>query len=96
MVCEVVVLMVIVLWVVNGNFNVKFVMCKKVLVVIEWLDYWFNVVVWGLVSKCLIMVGVIILDVINIYFVVLVCGIDDIVMMYKYNIILMNFDDVGE
>lgn len=84
--------MVIVFCVVNGNFNVKLVMCKKVLEVIDCLDYCFNVVVCGLVSKKMIIVGVIILDVSNVFFVLLVCGIDDVVIMYKYNIILVNLD----
>lgn len=91
-VCEVWVLMVMVLWVVNGNFNVKLEICKKVLDVIKELNYCLNVVVWGLVFKKIIMVGVVILDVINDYFFKLVFGIDDIVFMYKYNMILINLD----
>lgn len=84
--------MVIVLCVVNGNLNVKLVIRKKVLEVIDCLDYCLNVVVCGLVSKKIIIVGVIIFDVSNMFFVFLVCGIDDVVIMYKYNIILVNLD----
>lgn len=91
-VCEVNVLMVIVLCVVNGNLNVKFIIRKKVLEVIDCLGYCLNVVVCGLVSKKIIIVGVIIFDILNMFYVELVCGIEDIVIMYKYNIILSNFD----
>lgn len=44
-------------------------------------------------SKCIIIVGVIILDIFNVFYVEFVCGIEDIVIMYKYNIIFSNLDE---
>lgn len=89
---EVNVSMVIVFCVVNGNLNVKLIMWKKVLEVIDCFGYCLNVVVRGLVSKKIIIVGVIIFDILSIFYLEFVCGIEDIVIMYKYNIILSNFD----
>lgn len=84
--------------VVNGNPNVKPTTRKKVLDVIDRLDYRPNAVARGLASKKTTTVGVIIPDVTNLYFASLARGIDDIASMYKYNIILANSDqnDVKE
>ncbi|SJZ62072.1 transcriptional regulator, LacI family [Pilibacter termitis] len=84
--------------VVNGNQNVKPVTRKKVLEVIERLDYRPNAVARGLASKKTTTVGVIIPDISNVYFSSLARGIDDVATMYKYNIILANSDgdDVKE
>ncbi|MGX4685964.1 catabolite control protein A [Vagococcus sp. JNUCC 83] len=84
--------------VVNGNPNVKPATRKKVLEVIERLDYRPNAVARGLASKKTTTVGVIIPDVSNAYFASLARGIDDVATMYKYNIILANSDgnDVKE
>lgn len=78
--------------VVNGNPNVKPATRKKVLDVIDQLDYRPNAVARGLASKKTTTVGVIIPDVTNLYFSSLARGIDDIATMYKYNIILANSD----
>lgn len=78
--------------VVNGNPNVKPATRKKVLEVIERLDYRPNAVARGLASKKTTTVGVIIPDVSNIFFSSLARGIDDVATMYKYNIILANSD----
>ena len=78
--------------VVNGNPNVKPATRKKVLDVIDELDYRPNAVARGLASKKTTTVGVIIPDVTNLYFASLARGIDDIATMYKYNIILANSD----
>lgn len=78
--------------VINGNPNVKPATRKKVLQVIEELDYRPNAVARGLASKKTTTVGVIIPEVTNIYFSALAFGIDDIASMYKYNIILANSD----
>ena len=78
--------------VVNGNPNVKPATRKKVLEVIERLDYRPNAVARGLASKRTTTVGVIIPDITNLYFASLARGIDDIAAMYKYNIILANSD----
>lgn len=78
--------------VVNGNPNVKPSTRKKVLEVIERLDYRPNAVARGLASKKTTTVGVIIPDVTNLFFSSLARGIDDIATMYKYNIILANSD----
>jgi LacI family transcriptional regulator len=78
--------------VVNGNQNVKPATRKKVLEVIDRLDYRPNAVARGLASKKTTTVGVIIPDISNIYFSSLARGIDDVATMYKYNIILANSD----
>lgn len=78
--------------VVNGNPNVKPGTRKKVLEVIDELDYRPNAVARGLASKKTTTVGVIIPDVTNVYFSSLARGIDDVATMYKYNIILANSD----
>ena len=78
--------------VVNGNPNVKPATRKKVLDVIDELDYRPNAVARGLASKKTTTVGVIIPDVTNLQFASLARGIDDIATMYKYNIILANSD----
>ena len=78
--------------VVNGNPNVKPATRKKVLEVIDRLDYRPNAVARGLASKKTTTVGVIIPDVSNTFFASLARGIDDVATMYKYNIILANSD----
>ncbi len=78
--------------VVNGNPNVKPATRKKVLEVIDRLDYRPNAVARGLASKKTTTVGVIIPDVSNMYFSSLARGIDDVATMYKYNIVLANSD----
>lgn len=79
--------------VVNGNKNVKENTRKKVLEVIERLDYRPNAVARGLASKKTTTVGVVIPNITNSYFATLAKGIDDIAEMYKYNIILTNSDE---
>lgn len=78
--------------VVNGNPNVKPATRKKVLEVIDRLDYRPNAVARGLASKKTTTIGVIIPDVSNMFFASLARGIDDVATMYKYNIILANSD----
>lgn len=78
--------------VVNGNPNVKAATRRKVLDVIDRLDYRPNAVARGLASKRTTTIGVIIPDITNLYFAALARGIDDIATMYKYNIILANSD----
>ncbi|MCK8607665.1 catabolite control protein A [Apilactobacillus ozensis] len=78
--------------VVNGTSNVRPSTKKKVMDVIEKLNYRPNEVARGLASKKTTTVGVIIPDVTNNYFASLARGIDDIAAMYKYNIILANSD----
>ena len=82
--------------VVNGNPNVKPVTRKKVLEVIDRLDYRPNAVARGLASKKTTTVGVIIPDISNAYFSALARGIDDVATMYKYNIILASSDGQPE
>ncbi|MDR1522330.1 MAG: catabolite control protein A [Streptococcaceae bacterium] len=76
--------------VVNDNPNVKPSTRKKVLEVIEQLDYRPNAVARGLASKKTTTVGVIIPDISNAFFASLALGVDDIATMYKYNIGLAN------
>jgi LacI family transcriptional regulator len=78
--------------VVNGNPNVKPATRKKVLEVIERLGYRPNAVARGLASKRTTTVGVIIPDISSAFFSELARGIEDIAMMYNYNIILSNSD----
>lgn len=78
--------------VVNGNQNVKPATRKKVLEVIERLEYRPNAVARGLASKKTTSVGVIIPDISNNLYAELVRGIEDIATMYRYNIILSNSD----
>jgi catabolite control protein A len=82
--------------VVNGNKNVKENTRKKVLEVIDRLDYRPNAVARGLASKRTTTVGVVIPDITNTYFAALAKGIDDIAEMYKYNIVLANSDEDDE
>lgn len=78
--------------VVNGNQNVKPATRKKVLEVIERLEYRPNAVARGLASKKTTSVGVIIPDISNNLYAELARGIEDIATMYRYNIILANSD----
>ncbi|MGN7478039.1 catabolite control protein A [Solibacillus silvestris] len=78
--------------VVNGNQNVKPATRKKVLEVIERLEYRPNAVARGLASKKTTSVGVIIPDISNNLNAELARGIEDIATMYRYNIILANSD----
>lgn len=79
--------------VVNGNKNVKENTRKKVLEVIDRLDYRPNAVARGLASKKTTTVGVVIPNIANSYFATLAKGIDDIASMYKYNIVLASRDE---
>src|SRR5690625_4528053 len=78
--------------VVNGNPNVKPTTRKKVLATIERLGYRPNAVARGLASKKTTTVGAIIPDISSIFIAELARGIEDIATMYKYNIILSNYD----
>jgi len=82
--------------VVNGNQNVKPATRKKVLEVIERLEYRPNAVARGLASKKTTTVGVIIPDIANIIYAEAARGIEDIATMYSYNIILANSDQSEE
>ena len=82
--------------VVNGYQNVKPATRKKVLEVIERLEYRPNAVARGLASKKTTSVGVIIPDISNNLYAELARGIEDIATMYSYNIILANSDQNEE
>lgn len=82
--------------VVNGNQNVKPATRKKVLEVIERLEYRPNAVARGLASKKTTTVGVIIPDISNNIYAEAARGIEDIATMYRYNIILANSDQNEE
>lgn len=82
--------------VVNKNPNVKPSTRKKVLETIERLNYRPNAVARGLASKRTTTVGAIIPDISSIFFAELARGIEDIAMMYDYNIILSNSDQNKE
>jgi LacI family transcriptional regulator len=78
--------------VVNGNSNVKPITRKKVLSVIAQLGYRPNAVARGLASKKTKTVGVVIPDISNAFYSEVTRGIEDIAIMYHYNIILCNSD----
>lgn len=78
--------------VVNGNPNVKPSTRQKVLNTIERLGYRPNAVARGLASKKTTTVGAIIPDISSMFFADLARGIEDIAVMYKYNVILANSD----
>ncbi len=82
--------------VVNGNQNVKPSTRKKVLEVIERLEYRPNAVARGLASKKTTTVGVIMPDISNNIYAEAARGIEDIATMYRYNIILANSDQNEE
>jgi len=83
--------------VVNGNANVKEETRKRVLEVIDRLNYRPNAVARGLASKKSTTIGVILPDITNLYYASLAKGIDDVASMYKYNIILTSLQEsVGD
>ncbi|GKQ42088.1 catabolite control protein A [Companilactobacillus sp. RD055328] len=78
--------------VVNGNPNVKEDTRKKVMEVIDRLNYRPNAVARGLASKKSTTIGLIIPDMTNLYFASLAKGINDVAAMYKYHIISSTID----
>lgn len=78
--------------VVNGNQNVKPATRKKVMQVIEELDYRPNAVARGLASKRTTTIGVIMPEIDNTFFANLANGINDIAAMYHYDILLATMD----
>lgn len=78
--------------VVNGNQNVKPATRKKVMEVIEELDYRPNAVARGLASKRTTTIGVIMPEIDNTFFANLANGINDIAAMYHYDILLATID----
>lgn len=80
--------------VVNGNQNVKPMTRKKVLAVIDELDYRPNAVARGLASKRTTTIGVIVPSISDTFFATLADGINDIATMYHYDILLMTPEPV--
>lgn len=78
--------------VVNGNANVRPSTRKKVLKIIEELDYRPNAVARGLASKKTTTVGIIMPSINNTFFANLATGINDIAMMYHYDILVSTFE----
>lgn len=79
--------------VVNGNSNVRKETRDRVLEVIKRLHYQPNAVAQGLASKRTTTVGLIVPDLTNLYFAELSKGIDDIALLYKYNIIITSIEN---
>ena len=79
--------------VVNGNNNVRKETRDRVLEVIKRLHYQPNAVAQGLASKRTTTVGLIVPDLTNLYFAELSKGIDDIALLYKYNIIITSVEN---
>jgi LacI family transcriptional regulator len=78
--------------VVNNNPNVKPTTRQRVLQAIIRLGYRPNAVARGLASKKTTTIGVVIPDISRAVFPDMVRGIEDIALMYRYNIILCNSD----
>ncbi|WEV43288.1 substrate-binding domain-containing protein [Lactobacillus sp. ESL0684] len=79
--------------VVNGNTNVRKDTHDRVMKVINRLHYQPNAVAQGLASKRTTTVGLIVPDLTNLYFAELSKGIDDIALLYKYNIIITSIEN---
>ncbi|WEV51504.1 substrate-binding domain-containing protein [Lactobacillus sp. ESL0731] len=79
--------------VVNGNTNVRKDTRERVMAVINRLHYQPNAVAQGLASKRTTTVGLIVPDLTNLYFAELSKGIDDIALLYKYNIIITSIEN---
>lgn len=79
--------------VVNGNSNVRKETREKVEEVIKRLHYQPNAVAQGLASKKTTTVGLIVPDLTDLYFAELSQGIDDIALLYKYNIIISSIEN---
>ncbi|RVU70557.1 MULTISPECIES: substrate-binding domain-containing protein [Lactobacillus] len=79
--------------VVNGNNNVRKETRERVEAVIKKLHYQPNAVAQGLASKKTTTVGLIVPDLTNLYFAELSKGIDDIALLYKYNIIISSIEN---
>lgn len=79
--------------VVNGNTNVRNETRDRVMKVINRLHYQPNAVAQGLASKRTTTVGLIVPDLTNLYFAELSKGIDDIALLYKYNIIITSIEN---
>ena len=79
--------------VVNGNSNVRKETRERVEEVIKRLHYQPNAVAQGLASKRTTTVGLIVPELTNLYFAELSKGIDDIALLYKYNIIITSIEN---
>lgn len=79
--------------VVNGNDNVRKETRDRVMEVIKRLHYQPNAVAQGLASKRTTTVGLVVPDLTNLYFAELSKGIDDIALLYKYNIIITSIEN---
>lgn len=79
--------------VVNGNSNVRKETRERVEEVIKRLHYQPNAVAQGLASKKTTTVGLIVPELTNLYFAELSKGIDDIALLYKYNIIITSIEN---
>jgi LacI family transcriptional regulator len=78
--------------VVNGVANVREVTRKRVLDVIEELDYRPNAIARGLASKRSTTVGIILPSFTHSYYSRIIIGIDEVARMYNYNILIANSD----
>ncbi|GAB2024629.1 catabolite control protein A [Lactovum odontotermitis] len=82
--------------VVNGVANVKESTRKRVLDVIEELDYRPNAIARGLASKRSTTIGVILPSFTHSYYSRIIVGVDDIARMYSYNLLVANSDGDSE
>ncbi|HEY0222492.1 catabolite control protein A [Lactovum miscens] len=78
--------------VVNGVANVKETTRKRVLNVIEELDYRPNAIARGLASKRSTTIGIVLPSFTHSYYSRIIIGIDDVARMYNYNILIANSD----
>ncbi len=78
--------------VLNNSPGVKEKKKKKVLEIVKKYDYIPNIIASGLVKKRINTLGVIVSDITNPYYSVLVKGIEDICRAYGYGLLLCNTD----
>lgn len=69
----------IVLRVINNGFKVGNDICKCVKKIMEEMGYCFNVNVWVFVIKCSVFLGVVIVEFYDLFFVMLVYGVEFII-----------------
>ena len=80
----------------NSTHKVNAITRKKVLAVVEELDYRPNALAKGLLTKKTMTVGIIIPDISNPYYAEIVRGVQDVADRHGYAVILLNTDRIQE
>lgn len=89
-VCQVGVFVVMVFWVFNNSMLVSVDMCEVVMKVVSELDYRLNVNVQVLVIQVSDIIGVVVMDVFDVFFGVLVKVVDLVVQQYQKYVLIGN------